>query len=339
MGGWWGAGTSPLVSTPRPPAATSADADGAPGARGGRLVGSADHTAASDAEAAAPPGGDASGDSTISPPCCTPLPPTKMEAACLREVTALSKIRHPNLLLYMGACVAPPAPLCIISEYYPHGTLHELLHEPHRRSSAHVDGDSGGAAAAAVGGDARVTPPPPALLPGLALPLSASAKRALALDVARGLHYLHAHGMMHGDLKARNVLVRDDGRLIIADFGLSQLVQSGTAGVAASCTASVVGTPSTMAPEVIDGGTYTKAADAYSFGVILWEIYTGRPPWRGLRPIQIMFGVSAGKRLTVGADDGVPASIVDLLDACWRDEPAERPTMQELLVALTKAPQ
>jgi len=260
-----------------------------------------------------------------------------MEAACLREVTALSKIRHPNLLLYMGACVAPPAPLCIISEYYPHGTLHELLHEPHRRSSADVDGDSGGGAAA-VGGGECLTSPPLALLPGLALPLSASAKRALALDVARGLHYLHAHGMVHGDLKARNVLVRDDGRLIIADFGLSQLVQSGTAGVAAPCAAGVVGTPSTMAPEVIAGGTYTKAADAYSFGVILWEIYTGRPPWRGLRPIQIMFRVSTGQRLTVEADDGVPPSIVDLLDACWREEPAVRPTMQELLVALTEAP-
>lgn len=97
----------------------------------------------------------------------------------------------------------------------------------------------------------------------------------LALQACAGLEHAHAAGLVHRDVKPANLLVREDGVLKIADFGIAkavehtQLTQLGT----------VLGTAAYLAPEQATGEEVTKAADIYSLGAVVYELLTGRPPY------------------------------------------------------------
>ncbi len=105
--------------------------------------------------------------------------------------------------------------------------------------------------------------------------------------LARAIHVLHQQGIVHRDLKPANVLVTSTGTLKITDFGLAKRLDS---SVGFSRTGDVLGTPSYMAPEQATGQLREigPATDVYALGVILYELLTGRPPFRGVNVLETL---------------------------------------------------
>ena len=90
-----------------------------------------------------------------------------------------------------------------------------------------------------------------------------------------------------------------------------------------------VGTPMWMAPEVLMNESFTFKADVYSFGVVCWELLTGKVPWKGMLPAQIICGVAFnGMRLSIPEE--IDGRLASLMCDCWHEEPAQRPSFDEI---------
>ena len=98
------------------------------------------------------------------------------------------------------------------------------------------------------------------------------------VEIAQAVHYAHRKGLVHRDLKPSNILIDSAGRPHITDFGLVKRTDDGASSLTAS--GAVLGTPSYMAPEQAAGGRIGPATDVYSMGAILYQLLTGRPPFR-----------------------------------------------------------
>jgi serine/threonine protein kinase len=106
--------------------------------------------------------------------------------------------------------------------------------------------------------------------------LSANDVLAIARQVCAGLEHAHAHGLVHRDLKPGNLIERDDGTVKIADFGIARAVE----GTELTEAGTVVGTAAYLAPEQAEAGTVTPATDLFALGAVLYELLTGRRPWK-----------------------------------------------------------
>jgi len=144
--------------------------------------------------------------------------------------------------------------------------------------------------------------------------------------------YMHSSrpSILHRDLKASNILIGENlTNCVICDFGLSRLAEE---RAALSSVGGNVGTPYTMAPEIMDGSPYTKASDVYSFGIILWEMWTGRIPFHGFKAIQLMFQVySQGARPPTTPVENIHPELERLMRRCWEQNPEMRPQFDEIL--------
>src|SRR6201993_1384305 len=111
-------------------------------------------------------------------------------------------------------------------------------------------------------------------------PMSIRQSAELIAKVARTVHYAHEHGILHRDIKPGNILLDQNGEPHLTDFGLARLVEAESTVTA---TLDVLGTPSYMAPEQASGGTakVSKATDVYGLGAVLYQLFTGHPPFAG----------------------------------------------------------
>lgn len=206
-------------------------------------------------------------------------PPAVSDADFLHEVTLLRACRDANVVQFVGAVLTPRAHW-LITEYCEGGSLALNLARE------------------------RIT----------------WKRRGLrvALDVARGMAYLHSRGVVHLDLKPGNVLLTRDGTAKISDVGLAS-VRSG----AASDVSGRVGTLAWAAPETLWGMRCTDKADVFGFGVILWEMVTGQGPVRGnLREPRV-------------PEECSPEAAA-LISACLEMDPRDRPSALEIVQILER---
>ncbi|XP_028110912.1 receptor protein kinase TMK1-like isoform X1 [Camellia sinensis] len=233
------------------------------------------------------------------------------------EIAVLTKVRHRHLVDLLGYCLDGNERL-IVYEYMPQGTLSRFLFNWKEE--------------------------------GLK-PLEWSKRLTIALDVARGVEYLHglAHqSFIHRDLKPSNILLGDDMRAKVADFGLVRLAPVGNSSVLTK----LVGTFGYLAPEYAVTGRVTVKIDVFSFGVILMQLITGRNAVFELEPqqdeyidlvtwfrkIRIYKG-SFQKAIdpTIDLDEEILLSIstvAELAGHCCAKNPSQRPNMAHVVNVL-----
>ncbi|MFJ5706853.1 Stk1 family PASTA domain-containing Ser/Thr kinase [Streptomyces sp. NPDC093105] len=146
-----------------------------------------------------------------------------------------------------------------------------------------------------------------------------------ALDILEpvlaALGAAHRAGFVHRDMKPENVLIGDDGRVKVADFGLVRSVGSATA-----TTGAVLGTVSYLAPEQIEHGTADTRADVYACGVVLYEMLTGAKPHTGDTPAQVLYQhLNTDVPAPSAAVPGLPLELDELVAAATARTPDVRP--------------
>ncbi|MCQ2001262.1 Stk1 family PASTA domain-containing Ser/Thr kinase [Arthrobacter zhaoxinii] len=151
-------------------------------------------------------------------------------------------------------------------------------------------------------------------------PLSPRLALALMDAVVEGLAAAHDAGLVHRDVKPENVLLADNGRIKIADFGLARAVSTSTN------TGTLVGTVAYLAPELVTAGGADERSDVYSAGIMLYEMLTGRQPFTGDSPIQVAFAhVHSSVPAPSALCPGLAEDLDDLVRWCTAKDPEERP--------------
>lgn len=213
------------------------------------------------------------------------------------ELALLSRLRHPNIMQFLGA-VTKSQPFIIVTEYLPKGDLHDYLDRKGK--------------------------------------LDALTAVKFALDIAKGMNYLHQHKpdpIVHRDLKPRNLLLHEAGYLKVADFGLGKLLDASEASKQYAMTGET-GSYRYMAPEVFLHKAYDKSVDVFSFAIIVHELFEGGPhsKFQGAKDIA-HFRAKEGKRPAFSANT-YPPHMKDLLKQCWHQEPPMRPSFATIIVEL-----
>jgi serine/threonine protein kinase len=205
-----------------------------------------------------------------------------------------SDLKHQNLLELIGICTKP---LALVTDYLELGALHNYLHVP------------------------------------TAPRLSWRYRVRVALDIAKGMYYLHSEDILHHDLRSPNILVAslsDDAEVVakVADFGMSVIYSPELLGGDFN--------ECWTAPEIFKGEKASLQVDVYSYGIILWELlqlgfpfaeYSGT--FAGKPRLDFLDAVVNGLRPLMPS--GTPKKYASLVNACWALSPHDRPTFATIV--------
>ncbi|GLU15002.1 hypothetical protein SLE2022_315320 [Rubroshorea leprosula] len=219
------------------------------------------------------------------------------------ELTLLERVRHPNVVQFVGA-VTQNIPMMIVLEYHSRGDLGSYLQKKGR--------------------------------------LSPSKALRFALDIARGMNYLHEckpDPIIHCDLKPKNILLDNGGQLKVTGFGLIRLSQISPDKAKLAQPASHIDQSNIyMAPEVFKDEIFDRSVDAYSLGIMLYEMIEGVQPFHP-KPTEEVVKMMCleGKRPSFKIKaKSYPPDLKELIEECWDEKPVVRPTFSEIIVRLDR---
>ncbi|BCS82726.1 putative serine/threonine-protein kinase [Cotonvirus japonicus] len=209
------------------------------------------------------------------------------------EIAVLSELQHPNIILFIGACIQKPN-ICIVTEYMNCGNLKDVINNQSK--------------------------------------FPWNRKIRVLHEAAKGIEYLHESKIIHRDIKSSNILVNknedsmnNDWDIKIADFGFARIKEE-------NATMTRCGTPCWTAPEIIRGEKYNEKVDVYSFGIVMWEVLTGKHPFVGCNFMKVTLDILEGKRPQIPTD--CPPKFKKLMKKCWNQNPNKRPNMSDIVSVL-----
>lgn len=167
-------------------------------------------------------------------------------------------------------------------------------------------------------------------------PLAPARTVRLGREIAQGLAEAHAHGVIHRDLKASNVMITDDGRAKLFDFGIAKQIGPEDQDTTLSQTGIVVGTSYAMSPEQIQGLPLDARSDLFSLGSLLYEMLSGRPPFLAETPAATLTRICTFRQRSLREIlPEVPRDLSELIDRLLEKDPVDRPqTAREVAEAL-----
>ncbi len=202
------------------------------------------------------------------------------------EAKIMGSLRAPNIVQFYGYTLSPR--YCLVMEYMPKGSLFNVLHSNQE--------------------------------------LTWTNRVRIAVDIAKGLAFLHQEGILHRDIKSLNVLLNNHLEAKLTDFGLSKVKnESQSTSIQSSA-----GTYAWMAPELAtsDDGC-TRQSDIYSLGITFWELTSRDFPFKKVAKSSLIpIRASQGVRDEIPLD--CPAKLASLIRACWETEPQKRPNADEV---------
>uniref|UniRef100_A0AAY4DKF0 receptor protein-tyrosine kinase n=1 Tax=Denticeps clupeoides TaxID=299321 RepID=A0AAY4DKF0_9TELE len=230
-----------------------------------------------------------------------------------REAELLTNLQHEHIVKFYGVCVDGD-PLIMVFEYMKHGDLNKFLRAHGPDAMILVDGQ-------------------PLQTNG---ELGLSQMLHIASQIAAGMVYLGSQHFVHRDLATRNCLVGNGLLVKIGDFGMSRDIYSTDYYRVGGHTMLPI---RWMPPESIMYRKFTTESDVWSFGVILWEIFTyGKQPWFQLANNEVIDCITQGRVLE--RPRLCPKEVYDIMLGCWQREPQQRlnvKDIQKILYALGKA--